>query len=174
MTTCCDKCKGIGYFDEGHENDDGTMSGGNYVECDKCGENHPAKICTSDEWLANATQSVRDLANKIKKSRTIAIDEGLLNATKADQYKRMFEAASAELGYINMALDLDPDDGGGVPIIEAIADLHTKIQTQATAISTMHDALKEIAAVHPYDTSSMFFVVAKAKDAIQKATGEAA
>jgi len=32
----CDWCKGLGYYDEGHENDDGTMSGGDYVECEKC------------------------------------------------------------------------------------------------------------------------------------------
>ena len=32
--TVCKQCKGIGYYDEGHENDDGTMLGGNYVECD--------------------------------------------------------------------------------------------------------------------------------------------
>ena len=32
----CQKCKGLGYYDEGHECDDGTMVGGNYVECEKC------------------------------------------------------------------------------------------------------------------------------------------
>lgn len=32
----CDKCKGLGYYDEGHENDNGTMSGGNYAECETC------------------------------------------------------------------------------------------------------------------------------------------
>lgn len=32
----CPKCKGLGYYDEGHENDDGSMSGGDYVECEKC------------------------------------------------------------------------------------------------------------------------------------------
>lgn len=32
----CSKCHGVGYYDEGHENDDGSMSGGNYVECEKC------------------------------------------------------------------------------------------------------------------------------------------
>ena len=32
----CSKCKGLGYYDEGHECDDGSMAGGNYVECDKC------------------------------------------------------------------------------------------------------------------------------------------
>lgn len=38
----CDQCKGLGYYDEGHENDDGTMSGGNYVQCQKCKTN-PSK-----------------------------------------------------------------------------------------------------------------------------------
>lgn len=32
----CDKCHGTGYYDEGHECDDGTMAGGNYVQCEKC------------------------------------------------------------------------------------------------------------------------------------------
>ena len=32
----CSKCHGTGYYDEGHECDDGTMAGGNYVACDKC------------------------------------------------------------------------------------------------------------------------------------------
>lgn len=32
----CSKCHGTGYYDEGHECDDGTMAGGNYVVCDKC------------------------------------------------------------------------------------------------------------------------------------------
>ena len=32
----CEQCKGLGYYDEGHECDDGTMAGGNYVDCEKC------------------------------------------------------------------------------------------------------------------------------------------
>lgn len=32
----CGKCKGLGYYDEGHENEDGTMGGGNYVDCERC------------------------------------------------------------------------------------------------------------------------------------------
>lgn len=32
----CKQCHGLGYYDEGHENDDGSMSGGNYVDCEKC------------------------------------------------------------------------------------------------------------------------------------------
>lgn len=41
----CSKCHGLGYYDEGHENDDGSMSGGNYVECEKC---RPHKTKTGD------------------------------------------------------------------------------------------------------------------------------
>ena len=36
MKNICEKCKGLGYYDEGHENDDGSMSGGIYVHCEKC------------------------------------------------------------------------------------------------------------------------------------------
>jgi hypothetical protein len=36
LATACDKCHGLGYYDEGRENDDGSMSGGDYVECEKC------------------------------------------------------------------------------------------------------------------------------------------
>ena len=32
----CGKCKGLGYYDEGHEYEDGTMGGGNYVDCERC------------------------------------------------------------------------------------------------------------------------------------------
>jgi len=39
------------------------------------------------------------------------------------QYKRMFEAACVDLGLINEALGLDPNDGGSEPILDAIAEL---------------------------------------------------
>lgn len=38
---------------------------------------------------------------------------------------RMFHAACADLGAINEALGLDPDDGGAEPIIDAINELKT-------------------------------------------------
>jgi len=41
----------------------------------------------------------------------------------APNYERMFNAACVDLGLINEALDLDPDDGGAEPILAAIADL---------------------------------------------------
>ena len=44
------------------------------------------------------------------------------------QYKRMFAAACADLGEINEALGLDPDDGGAEPILSAIAELKGRSQ----------------------------------------------
>lgn len=43
--------------------------------------------------------------------------------TEAEQYKRMFLAACSDLGLINEALGLDPNDGGAEPILSAIAEL---------------------------------------------------
>lgn len=40
-----------------------------------------------------------------------------------DSLERMFGAACVDLGSINEALDLDPDDGGAEPILAAISDL---------------------------------------------------
>jgi hypothetical protein len=40
---------------------------------------------------------------------------------------RMFHAACADLGAINEALGLDPDDGGAGPILDAIAELRAAI-----------------------------------------------
>lgn len=56
------------------------------------------------------------------------------------QYKRMFEAACVDLGLINEALGLDPDDGGSEPIIDAIKALQERAeQGQKLARSVMSD-----------------------------------
>jgi len=44
------------------------------------------------------------------------------------QYKRMFETACSELGAINEALGLDPNDGGAEPILFAIEQLRGEPQ----------------------------------------------
>ena len=49
------------------------------------------------------------------------------------QYKRMFEAACADLGAINEALGLDPDDGGAEPILSAIAELKSQPEQEPVA-----------------------------------------
>lgn len=43
---------------------------------------------------------------------------------------RMFHAACADLGAINEALGLDPDDGGASPIIDAIAELKAALDAR--------------------------------------------
>ena len=43
----CKKCHGLGYYDEGHENDDGSMSGGNYVNCEACNGDKAMNQCNS-------------------------------------------------------------------------------------------------------------------------------
>lgn len=45
------------------------------------------------------------------------------NADELLSMKRMFESACADLGLINEALGLDPDDGGAEPILDAIEEL---------------------------------------------------
>ncbi|HDR9290073.1 TPA: hypothetical protein QDB46_005259 [Burkholderia multivorans] len=45
---------------------------------------------------------------------------------------RMFHAACHDLGLINEALGLDPDDGGAEPILDAIAELRAQIASAQT------------------------------------------
>ena len=48
-----------------------------------------------------------------------------------ESFERMFNAACADLGLINEALGLDPDDGGAEPILEAISELKATIAQPA-------------------------------------------
>ena len=41
-------------------------------------------------------------------------------------YRRMFEAACEDLGEINEKLNLDPDDGGAMPILAAIEEMQAE------------------------------------------------
>ena len=93
-----------------------------------------------------------------------APDQQQADSEELAQYKRMFNAACVELGRINEALGLDPDDGGAEPILSAIAEMKqpqaeaemkrsayaklsaavetaTAKQPQAEAVPEMHDAL---------------------------------
>ena len=47
------------------------------------------------------------------------------------RFERMFMAACDDLGLINEALDLDPNDGGAEPILDAIEELNAQIAAQA-------------------------------------------
>jgi hypothetical protein len=52
------------------------------------------------------------------------------DTTSREQYRRMFLAACTDLGLVNEALGLDPDDGGAEPIIDAIKELKQLASTQ--------------------------------------------
>jgi hypothetical protein len=87
---------------------------------------------------------------------------------------RMFNAACADLGVINEALGLDPNDGGADPILEAIGELQARLVAFTTlaagkppayegefdersvidrAIEAFHDE-HPLAATEPYDWSA--------------------
>ena len=73
------------------------------------------------------------------------------DTTSRDQYKRMFHAACADLGAINEALGLDPDDGGAEPILEAIGALRASNgqapygAAQMVPLSVARDAVDHVA-----------------------------
>lgn len=56
-----------------------------------------------------------------------------------EQYRRMFLAACEDLGAINEALGLDPDDGGAEPILAAISERRTVQAGLLTALEEMTD-----------------------------------
>lgn len=55
---------------------------------------------------------------------------------------RMFGAACYDLGLINEALDLDPDDGGAEPILEAIDELKARIPQWIPSLARLPDTVK--------------------------------
>lgn len=58
------------------------------------------------------------------------------NPDQSPSFERMFHAAVLDLAAINEALDLDPDDGGADPILEAIAELKARVApTEAAAMA---------------------------------------
>ena len=58
------------------------------------------------------------------------------------EYKNMFLAAIRDLAAINKRLNLDPDDGGAVPIIDAIDEMERDLQD---CLRSMADAAARIA-----------------------------
>ena len=92
------------------------------------------------------TVALRDVAKLYAKyaelhaaaqAQPVASDD---DPTTKEQYRRMFTAACEDLGLINEALGLDPDDGGADPILDAIAELKEQIAaTQPAATSESVD-----------------------------------
>lgn len=84
-------------------------------------------INASPNGVAGASQSTAPSAHP----RSV---DGVPAAIVAElaEMKRLFGAACAELGAVNEALGLDPDDGGADPIIDAIDELKAKASTIAS------------------------------------------
>lgn len=61
-----------------------------------------------------------------------------------DANQRMFHAACVDLGSINEALDLDPDDGGAEPILAAISDLLSEREALRDALQAITDQLERV------------------------------
>ncbi|HEF4754632.1 TPA: hypothetical protein SAP12_002807 [Burkholderia multivorans] len=61
-----------------------------------------------------------------------ANETGAEVAAELESMTRMFHAACYDLGLINEALGLDPDDGGAEPILDAIAELRAQIASAQT------------------------------------------
>ncbi|MCA8481749.1 hypothetical protein LGN35_27870 [Burkholderia multivorans] len=61
-----------------------------------------------------------------------ANETGAEGVAELESMTRMFHAACHDLGLINEALGLDPDDGGAEPILDAIAELRAQIASAQT------------------------------------------
>ncbi|WP_254218023.1 helix-turn-helix domain-containing protein [Burkholderia multivorans] len=96
-----------------------------------------------DELLREYAQSIRrddgtrfmhaDAIRELFRARaTSANDTGAEGAAELESMTRMFHAACHDLGLINEALGLDPDDGGAEPILDAIAELRAQIASAQT------------------------------------------
>ncbi|WP_176079361.1 hypothetical protein [Paraburkholderia tropica] len=96
-----------------------------------------AKKLTDVEIDLIANDGMRNAAGGIYSTRVHefarGVEAAVRDALEAElaSMTRMFHAACADLGAINEALGLDPDDGGAEPIIEAIEELKAQIAALA-------------------------------------------
>jgi hypothetical protein len=80
-----------------------------------------------DEQRAEAMRMLAQPEQKPMAKLQVTLEDRPIDIELA-QYKRMFEAACSELGAINEALGLDPNDGGAEPILFAIEQLRGEPQ----------------------------------------------
>lgn len=62
---------------------------------------------------------------------------------QSEENHRLFLAAISDLAKVNETLELEPNDGGAEPIISAIADLKSQLETAETAVIRWLDLARE-------------------------------
>lgn len=92
-------------------------------------------ILALESQLIEALDKIAELESLI--SNRAAPDE---STSIKDSHKHMFNAVCVDLGLINEALGLDPDDGGAAPILKAIKELMDRSNRgEKLAIAVMSD-----------------------------------
>ena len=92
------------------------------------------------ETLVRLSDAEKLIAEKdVEIARLSSQSSGLARAVMNDQVSNdspsLFMAAIRDLAAINEALDLDPDDGGAVPIIDAIVELREEVERLKTELA---------------------------------------
>jgi hypothetical protein len=116
-------------------------------------EDNSQTATVEDGWVAK--QALEDIAGveryasvaapvQAEQAQAETVDIAALKKER-DRFERMFNAACVDLGLVNEALDLDPDDGGAEPILEAIAELKSKIPAQAEQVEAVRAAYEQAA-----------------------------
>ena len=99
-----------------------------------------------------ASHDVRKMLQEFASNRDAIVLTTISNADLS--FERMFNAACVDLSLINQALDLNPDDGGAQPILNAIAALQQAIaQPVSPAMETQHGIAHTCAGFHGGFTS---------------------
>ena len=93
-----------------------------------------------DEYDAALLASDADLMKADDQAKAIAM--AVMTDQVSNDSHALFIAAIRDLAAINEALGCDPDDGGAVPVIEAIDELKERIADQADALAKAREALE--------------------------------
>ena len=99
--------------------------------CPRCAELQQDLQTTADNLAALEAENARLTEQLHALSRTVMSDQ------VSNDSHSLFIAAIRDLAAINEALELDPDDGGAVPIIDAIDELKAGHEANAEAIQEL-------------------------------------
>ncbi|HEF4774343.1 hypothetical protein KTE58_11625 [Burkholderia multivorans] len=96
--------------------------------------NNESELAAFSAWVKTQDSGVSlfDAYLHGKARGASANETGAEVAAELESMTRMFHAACYDLGLINEALGLDPDDGGAEPILDAIAELRAQIASAQT------------------------------------------